>query len=310
MILAASLPFLIRAGQKYDDKGEGMKGDKLFITLFLLPAGIITSVFLYYPFFKGIALSFYHTQGFYSKTFGGLSNYQRLIDDPVVWKATLNSLELMVLAVVFQVGIAMVLAVMIDLIKHGRGFYRTTFFFPVVISGTAIGLLFSLIYLYKGGMLNTILAHFGLPPVLWLSQKTALIGVAIPTIWQYVGFYFVILLTAIMKIPDSFYEAGEIEGMNAFQRTVRITIPLIFSDLKVCLILAITGAFRVYDIVKVITNGGPLNASQVLGTYMYEQTFTAQSVGYGSTIAVLIVILGVALSMVTNRLLRKEEITY
>lgn len=287
-----------------------LRGDKLFITLFLLPAGLLTIMFLYYPFIKGIILSFYHTQGFYSQTYDGLSNYHRLFHDPIVWQATLNSLELMMMSVVFQVGIALVLAVMLDRIRHGKNFFRVTFFFPVVISGTAIGLLFSLIYLYNGGMLNSILAHFGMKPVLWLSQKTALVGVAIPTIWQYVGFYLIIILTAIMKIPDSFYEAGELEGMSGFARTTKITIPLIFGDLKVCLILAITGAFRVYDIIKIITNGGPLNASQVLGTYMYQETFTAQSVGYGSTIAVLIVILGVGISLITNRLLKSDEITY
>lgn len=289
---------------------KNMKGDKLFVTLFLLPAGIITTLFLYYPFIKGIALSFYDTKGFYSKTLTGWDNYQRIFTDPIILKATLNSLELMVLVVIFQVGFALILAVMIDTIKHGKAFFKTSFFFPVVISGTAIGLLFTLIYLYRGGLLNTILTQLGFERVLWLSENTALFGVAVPIIWQYVGFYFLIILTAVMKIPNSFYEAGEIEGISGFQKTTRITIPLIFGDLKVCLILAITGAFRVYDIVKVITNGGPVNSSQVLGTYMYQQTFTAQAVGYGSTIAVVIVILGVGLSMLANYLLKHDEITY
>lgn len=290
---------------------KALKGDKLFLTLFLLPAGIITCLFLYYPFIKGITLSFYDMQGFVGKqTFVGFGNYVRLFTDSVVRQSVLHSLELMVLAVIFQVGIALVLAVMVESIKHGKSFYRTTFFFPVVISGTAIGLLFTLIYLYRGGLLNTILAHFGLDRVLWLSEHTALIGVAIPTIWQYVGFYFVILLTAVMKIPDSYYEAADLEGVGGFKRAFTITIPLIFNDLKVCLILAITGALRIFDIIQLITAGGPANATQVLGTYMYSQTFTAQSPGYGSTIAVLIVVLGVGLSLITNRFLKQEEITY
>ncbi|HEU5140109.1 MAG TPA: sugar ABC transporter permease [Bacillales bacterium] len=290
---------------------KGMRGDKLFITLFLLPAGIITGLFLYYPFIRGISLSFYQMDGFASEqTFVGFENYIRLITDPIVRVATLHSLELMVLAVVFQVGIALVLAVLIDRIKHAKSFFRTSFFFPVVISGTAIGLLFMLIYLYRGGLLNTILTNLGFDRVLWLSENTALIGVAIPTIWQYVGFYFVILLTAVMKIPDSFFEAGELEGISGFQRTVKITIPLIFNDLKVCIILAITGALRIFDIILTITGGGPVNATEVLGTYMYNQTFGAFSPGYGSTIAVLIVGLGIMIALITNRFLKQEEITY
>lgn len=288
-----------------------MKGDTIFMTLFLLPAGIITCMFLYYPFIRGISLSFYRMEGFAGeKVFSGFYNFIEIISDPVVQAATLHSLELLFIAVFFQVGIALALAVLVDRIKHGKSFFRTTFFFPVVISGTAIGLLFSLIYLYRGGLLNTILTQLGFDRVLWLSEKTALLGVSIPIIWQYVGFYFVILLTAVMKIPASYFEAGELEGITGWKKTTKITIPLIFNDIKVCLILAITGALRIFDIIQTITAGGPAHGTEVLGTYMYNQTFTAGSPGYGSTIAVLIVMLGVALSLITNRVFKQEEITY
>lgn len=287
-----------------------MKGDKTFIFFALLPTAIITTIFLYYPFARGVGLTFYHMQGFLNEKYIGLGNYERLFSDPIILKATLNSLQLLLYVVVFQIGIALVLAVLVDSIRQWKGFFRTTFFFPVVISGTAIGLLFSLIYLHRGGMLNTILDALGLERVLWLTENTSLIAVAIPTVWQYVGFYFVIILTAIMKIPKDFYEAAEVDGITGIKKTTHITIPLIFSDLKVCLILAITGAFKVFDLVKIITNGGPVNSSQVLGTYMYQQTFTSQLVGYGSTIAVLIVVLGVGLSLLTNKFLKGENITY
>lgn len=288
-----------------------MKGDAIFMTLFLLPAGIVTGMFLYYPFIKGISLSFYRMNGFAGeRVFSGFYNFIEMVKDSVVQAATLHSLELLFITMFFQVGIALALAVMVDRIKHGKSFFRTSFFFPVVISGTAIGLLFSLIYMYRGGMLNTILTSLGFDRVLWLSENTALIGVSIPIIWQYVGFYFVILLTAIMKIPDSFYEAGELEGINGWQRTVKITIPLILNDIKVVLILAITGSLRIFDIILVITGGGPAHGTEVLGTYMYQQTFSAGSPGYGSTIAVWIVMIGVAVSLITNRLLKQEDITY
>lgn len=288
-----------------------MKGDKLFITLFLLPAGLITTVFLYYPFFKSFFLSFYSMQGWFGgKTFVGFENYIRLFTDEVARGAFLHSIELMLLVVVFQVGIAMVLAVMVESVKHWKGFFRTTFFFPVVISGSAIALLFTLVYQYRGGMLNSVLGFFGIEPVLWLNEQLALLAVAVPTIWQYVGFYFVILLTAIMKIPDSFYEAADLEGVGIFKRATMITIPLIFNDLKVCIILAITGALRIFDIIQLLTAGGPAHATTVLATYMYTQTFVANDPGYGTTVAVLIVVLGIVISMITNRYMKQEEITY
>lgn len=287
-----------------------MKGDRTIIVLFLLPAAVMTLVFLYYPFFRGILLSFYRTEGFFSKEFFGFGHYIRLFQDDVIRIATLNSLELMVYAVVFQVGIALILAVMVDSIKRGKTFFRISFFFPVVISGSAIGLLFTLIYSYRNGLLNNILDALGFERVLWLTEKTSLIAVAIPTVWQYVGFYFVIFFTAILKVPEEFYDAGRLEGITGVKKTFYITIPLIWNDIKICIILAITGAFRVFEMVYIITLGGPGNSSEVLGTYMYEATFTKQAVGYGSTIAVYIVILGVTLSMLTNRLLKREEVTY
>lgn len=289
---------------------KDMKGDKLFIVLFLAPALLVTSIFLYYPFFENIFQSFFKTDGFFNSTYVGLDNYRRLLADEIAKKATLNSLQLMLYVAIFQVGIALVLAVMVDSVKHGSRFFRTSFFFPVVISGAAIGLLFTLIYNYRNGFLNEILVNLGFERVLWLTEQSSLYMVAIPTIWSYVGFYFVIFLTAIGKIPQDFYEAAQLEGVTGFQKLTKITIPLIVSDIKVCLILAITGALKIFELVYIITRGGPARSSEVLGTYMYQKAFVDANVGYGATLAVLMVIIGLLLALVTNKLLKTEEITY
>jgi len=271
---------------------------------------LITGVFLYYPFLRGIMKSFQHQKNWFTAEFVGLDQYIRLFQDEIVWTATLNTLELMVYVLIFQVGIALILAVMVDSIRWGQRFFRTTFLFPVVISGAAIGLLFQLIYDYRNGMLNNLLTGLGFDPILWLTEDLSLLAVAIPTVWQYVGFYFVILLTAIMKVPNDFYEAAELEGITGIKKTLYITIPLIFSDLKVCLILAISGSFKVFELVYIITKGGPLHSSEVLGTYMYRATFVMENIGYGAAIGIYIVVLGIGLAMITNRLLKREEVTY
>jgi len=289
---------------------KNMKGDKLFIILFLAPAVLITSAFLYFPFFENFFQSFYKTDGFFNSTFVGWDNYRRLFADEIAKKATLNSMQLMLYVAIFQVGIALVLAVMVDSIKVGAGFFRTTFFFPVVISGAAIGLLFTLIYNYRNGLLNEILVSFGFERVLWLTEQSSLYMVAIPTVWSYVGFYFVIFLTAIGKIPQDFYEAAQLEGVSAFQKLTKITIPLIVGDIKVCLILAITGALKIFELVYMITRGGPARSSEVLGTYMYQKAFVDANVGYGATLAVLMVVIGLTLALVTNKLMKSEDITY
>lgn len=285
-----------------------MKGDRKYIFLFLLPAAVLMSVFMYYPFFKSLYLSFFRTKGFFDKKFIGWDNYSRLFTDDLLGAATLHTLEIMLYVILFQVGIALVLAVMVDLIGKLKGFYRTVFFFPVVISGTAISLLFVLFYNYNFGLLNSVLANFGIDKVLWLDEGNALKAVSVPTVWHYVGFYFVLFLTAMSKIPADYYEAAKLEGISAFKRTTMLTIPLIMSDIKVVITLAITGTLKVFEFIWVITSGQ--NGTEVLGTYMYKKAMVDQNFGYGSAIAIYMVVFGVLLSLLANRLLKRDEITY
>ncbi|GIO91619.1 carbohydrate ABC transporter permease [Paenibacillus lactis] len=285
-----------------------MKGDRKYIVLFLLPAVVIMTIFLYYPFFKSLYLSFYRTTGFFDKKFVGWANYERLFTDKLLGAATLHTLEIMLYVIVFQVGIALVLAVLVDNISKLKSFYRTVFFFPVVISGTAISLLFVLFYNYNFGLLNNLLAQFDIEKVLWLDDKNALKAVSIPTVWHYVGFYFVLFLTAMSKIPSDYYEAAKLEGISAFKRTTMLTIPLIMSDIKVVITLAITGTLKVFEFVWVITSGQ--NGTEVLGTYMYKKAMVDQNFGYGSTVAIYMVVFGVLLAVIANRLLKRDEITY
>lgn len=285
-----------------------MKGDRKYIFMFLLPSAVLMAVFLYYPFFKSLYLSFYRTKGFFDKKFIGWGNYSRLFSDKLLGAATLHTLEIMLFVIIFQVGIALVLAVLVESIGRLQNFYRSVFFFPVVISGTAISLLFVLFYNYNFGLLNGILANFGIEKVLWLSESNALAAVSIPTVWHYVGFYFILFLTAMSKIPSDYYEAAKLEGINAFKRTTMLTIPLIMSDIKVVITLAITGTLKVFEFVWVITSGQ--NGTEVLGTYMYKKAMVDQNFGYGSTIAIYMVVFGVLLALLANRLLKREEITY
>ncbi|GIO76090.1 MAG: sugar ABC transporter permease [Paenibacillus dendritiformis] len=285
-----------------------MKGDRKYIVMFLLPAAVFMSVFLYYPFFKSVYLSFYRTTGFFDKKFVGWDNYKRLFTDELLGAATLHTLELMLYVILFQVGIALVLAVLVDNIQKLKGFYRTVFFFPVVISGTAISLLFVLFYNYNFGLLNNLLANFGIEKILWLDENNALKAVAIPTVWHYIGFYFVLFLTAMSKIPSDYYEAAKLEGISGIRKTTMLTIPLIMSDIKVVITLAITGTLKVFEFVWVITKGQ--NGTEVLGTYMYKKAMVDQNFGYGSTIAIYMVVFGVLLALIANRLLKRDEITY
>jgi raffinose/stachyose/melibiose transport system permease protein len=197
---------------------------------------------------------------------------------------------------------------MVDSIRKGKKFFRVSFFFPVVISATAIGLMFSLSYQYDYGLFNNILHVLGKGKILWLTEKSSIFLVTLPTVWQYVGFYFVIFLTAMSKVPTEIYESAVLDGINSIKKAVYITIPLIWESIAVVIALVITGTFKAFDIIWVVTKGGPLDSSQLLSTYYYQRTFTGQNPGYGSTIAVLIIILGVILTFFSNKFTDREKV--
>ncbi|MDO5299304.1 MAG: sugar ABC transporter permease [Clostridia bacterium] len=285
--------------------------DKRPLLVFLLPSLLLMLVMLYYPFFENIVNSFFEIRSLVSprETFIGIENYRKFfVGDATAGIALKNSLVMMVLTVIFQVGLALLLALLVNSIRRGAEFFRVVYFFPIVISATAIGLMFSLFYAYDGGMLNQIVTAFGGEKVLWLSDDKAFTMVAIPVLWQYVGFYFVIILTGLAGVPEDVYESAEIDGATGMKKTWYITLPLISDVLVTCTTLAITGAIKIFDLPSVIAkNGAPKGLTHFLGTYMYQKTFIAQDVDYGSAISIIIVVLGVVLSRTVGRLLSRQD---
>jgi len=286
---------------------------KLPLLVFLIPGIFLMIIFLYKPFIENIMSSFYDMQSVVKMPgqevkWIGLDNYKHLLDDVKIKTAFFNSLKMMGLAIVFQIGIALVLAILVDSIKHFHQFFRVVYFFPIVISATAIGLIFKLFYNYNGGMLNQLLEKLGKDPVLWLSPKNAFLMITIPTLWSYVGFYFVILITGINGISADIYEAAEIDGCNKFKQVIFITIPLLRGVLTTCITLGVTGALKVFDLPWAIApRGAPQGVTHFLGTYMYEQSFMINNIDYGTTIALLIVVFGVAASIIISKILRPDE---
>lgn len=295
------------------------------LLIFLIPAFLFLIVFLYYPFLQNIINTFLDIGGL-GRAAEGVNtpwyvNYQRLFTDPYMRVALKNTLLLIVCTIIFQVGIALILALLVDTIRVGAQVFRTIYFFPIVISATALGLMFNLIFLYKGGMVNQLLLSWGqldyeikasgkmvVEWLDWKDQAHFIFTMFMPVMWQYVGFYFVIIVTGLNNISQDFYEAAALDGADGWKRTRYITLPMLRNVLCTCLVLAITGALKVFDLPWVMFGAGmPENMGWLTGTYMYDQTFNKMNVDYGSTIAVLIVVLGVVLSNISNRIFRPSE---
>jgi len=283
------------------------------VLLFLVPGLMFLLVFLYIPFVENIKNSFFDMASVVKMPgqefdFIGLDNYKRLFTDPDVRVAIVNTMKMMVLTVIFEVGIAFVLAVMVSQVKKLQQFFRTVYFFPVVISATAIGLLFKLFYNYNGGMLNQILESLGKEPVLWLGPDTAFAMVCIPTLWSYIGFYFVILLTGLSDISDDIYEAASIDGCGRFKQVFYITLPCLKPVFFTSVTLAVTGALKVFDLPWVLApNGAPQGLTHFLGTYMYQTAYGLNNYDYASTQALLIVVLGVLVSKGVGKLTEDKD---
>lgn len=294
--------------------GSTLYKKKTPLIVFLVPAFIFLILFLYYPFVQNIINSFSDITGLGTAAKGlndpWYANYVTLFTDPKLHTALKNTLILTLATIVFQVGIALILALLVDSIRVGAQVFRTLYFFPIVISATALGLMFNLIFLYKGGMVNQLLLSLGAitENINWKDEAHFMFTMLMPVMWQYVGFYFVILVTGLNNISPDLYEAASLDGASGLKTVRYITLPMLRNVLCTCLVLAITGALKVFDLPWVMFGAGmPLDQGWLIGTYMYDQTFNRGNVDYGSTIAMLIVVLGVVLSNVANRVFRPRD---
>ncbi len=281
--------------------------------ILVLPTFVFMSIYLYYPFLMNIFNSFNTINGLGTASEGLNTpfylNYINMVKDPKIHIALKNSMIFMVCTIVFQVGFSVVLALMVDGIGRKAEFFRTVYFFPIVISATALGLMFNLIFLYKGGMVNSFLSYLGASgSVDWKDSKHWLFTAMLPVMWQYVGFYFVIIETGLNNISEELYEAARIDGANQLQLVRFIKLPLIYNTVCTCIVLAITGSLKIFDLPwTMFPNGLPEDMSWLLGTYMYKQTFIASDVDYGSAISLLIVVMGVIFAMIANKVFKEKD---
>lgn len=293
--------------------GANIYKNKKPLWVFLLPAFMFMIVYLYYPFFKNIFNSFQVIKTLGSSGEGLNSpwylNYAEMFQDPNVWTSLKNTLIMTVVTIIGQVGIALILALLVDNIKGGAKFFRTVYFFPIVISATALGLLFNLIFLYDKGMLNQLLESLGKTTLTdWKGEGLAIFTMMLPVMWQYVGFYFVIIITGLNNISEDLYEVASIDGATRFQRIRYISLPLLHNVLCTCIVLAVTGALKVFDLPwTMFPKGMPMKTTFLTGTYMYYQTMEVKNVDYGSALALLIVVLGVVISKLVNTVFKEKD---
>ncbi|MGN0256581.1 MAG: carbohydrate ABC transporter permease [Chordicoccus sp.] len=273
---------------------EKTMGNKKTIAMFVLPAFIVYAVFALFPILYNVYLSLFDTDLMSGSTFVGLKNYIDLLHDTTFTHAFWNNILMVIGSLIAHLPLAMFFANAIFKKIKGSSFFQTVFFLPSVLCGVAVGLTWTFIYNGNYGLLNAFLKAVGLGSLaqVWLAnKKVALLCIIVVVMWQFVGYHMVIQLAAMRNIDQSFYEAAEIDGATGWQQFRYITFPLIKPILKIDTVLIITGSLKYYDLIAVMTNGGPNHATEVMSTYMYYQSFNIMRYGYACAIGVILMLL-------------------
>ncbi len=290
---------------------DAIKPRKSTIWLYLIiPVALfIFSVFV--PLLTAVYFSFFEWksgQTIYTAFFNGLTNYKALIADQIFWKSFGNNIYLVIACIIGQIGLAFVFVLFANSkLAVGKAVHRTFGFFPSTISAVCIGLIWSIIFHSKYGLLNWFVVNvLGGTKQTWLGDANhVMLYVSIPLIWQYIGYYMVILFSAIAGIDQEIFEAAEIDGANGFQKAMRITLPMIRPTILVCLTLCIAGNMKAFDSIWTMTAGGPGYSSYVMALYGYTVSFQQNNLGYGSAISVGIFVLSLLVIGGSQGLIRR-----
>jgi raffinose/stachyose/melibiose transport system permease protein len=257
---------------------------------FVGPALLIYGLYTVYPIFSTLYYSLFQWSGISeNKAFVGLANYAALLADAVFWRTLGNNLILVFASVFTQIPLGLVMALLLFAPIRGIRLLRTVYFLPMLMSTVALGILWTYIYDPTTGVLNGFLAGIGLErwQRAWLGEPATAFASVIATIaWQFAPFYMILLRAAIIGIPAEIYESARIDGCSGWNRFRRITLPLILPTIITSAVLSVIGSLKYFDLIYVMTEGGPGHSTELMATNMYKQAFVQFNMGYASTIAV------------------------
>lgn len=261
--------------------------------IFLLPAVIILIAFSYYPIFSIFNLSFFRWENLSpEKHFIGFLNYINLFQNPRFWNSLRVTAEYTFSVTFVSIFLGLVIAVLLNRkMLLMKSVWRSVLFLPIVTPSVAAAMVWRLLFNPNVGYINRLLETFSIPGPNWLADKQwALFTIILLGIWKRLGFNMILFLAALQSIPSMYYESAKVDGANAFKLFSKITIPLLQPTTVMLVILGIIDSFLVFDQVMILTRGGPLNQTEVIGWYMYNNAFSFLKMGYGATISVVIFI--------------------
>jgi len=274
--------------------------------LCLLPTLLYAAVFLVFPVFFSLVLSFQRWPMFGPKKFVGWQNYQRILQDEVFWLSLRNALHYAVLYVPLSIILALAVAMLLNQPIRGVNLYRTGYFVPVVTSSVAVAVVWSFLFNTDYGLLNDFLTRLGGSRVGWLTNPDiAMYSVVIFSLWKGLGGNVVLYLAALQGVPGHLYEAAKIDGAGPWAQFRYITWPLVTPTTFFMFIMGIIGAIQVFEQIYIMTGGGPMRATYVVFMYMYDYAFRYNEMGYASAVGYLMAVIIFALTLINMRVSSK-----
>jgi len=286
--------------------------DQLTIILFLLPAFVLFLLFVIYPIFRAAYFSLFNWNGLGPATdFVGLNNYKQILTDQVFIKAVANGLLIVLLSLTIQLPLALMLAIMVGRDLPGRAFFRVIFFMPYVLSEVITAIIWLSLFSPdpERGLINAVLILLpGVQAQNFLGDIHQVMAcIFIVLTWKFFGLHMLLFMAGLQNIPKEFEEAAMIDGANRWQTIWKVTIPLLGTTIRTCILLSVLGSLTQFNLVWIMTRGGPVNASEVMATYMYRYAFIRFQLGYGSAVALVMLAICLVFSVAYLRLARQPD---
>jgi len=286
--------------------------DNLTVFLFLLPAFVLFLVFLVYPIVRSIYFSTFDWNGLGPAVdFIGLDNFKRILTDKIFMKAVGNCLLIVVLSLTLQLPLSLTLAIMVGRDLPGKAFFRTIFFMPYVLSEVITAIIWLGLFNPdpERGFINALLILIpGVKAVPFLGDTHIVLAcIFVVLTWKFFGLHMLLYMAGLQNIPREIEEAALIDGANRWKLIRYITIPLLSSTIQTTIWLSVLGSLTQFPLVWIMTKGGPVNASEVMATYMYRYGFVRFWLGYGSAVAVVMLLICLVFSIAYLRLVRQPD---
>lgn len=276
--------------------------------LFLAPVLVWLVLYKYLALVYNVYLSFHERNTIGEFSFVGLENWQYLLSDPAFMQSLVNTIVLMA-SIPVAIAVALGIALLLNQQFPGNNAFRSLFFLPYITMMVALAVIWQYMFKTEGGVVNYFLLELGVieSNISWFGDSTwALFAIFIIQIWKTVGFYIVILLAGLQTIPAQIYQVAKIDGTTRWQRFRYITLPLLKSTIGVCMLVGIVISFRLFDLIRVLTNGGPGHGTEILLTWIYKQAFQFGNFGYAAVLSVIMVFLAVGVALIGRRFQRSS----